>query len=72
MNVEHKAPRQTILAASDDQLDLDLAARLRALESAESTPSDYFAPLGAIVVEAVAWLAAASSLWIAAAVWARR
>jgi hypothetical protein len=67
-----KAPRQTILAGSDNQLDLDLAARLRALANAESTPGDYFAPLGAIVVEAVAWLTAATGLWIAAAVWALR
>jgi hypothetical protein len=72
MNVEHQAPRETILAGSDDQLDLDLAARLRALDGAESMRGDYFAPLGAIVVEAVVWLTAAMGLWIAAAVWAHR
>jgi hypothetical protein len=61
-----------ILAGTESQLDRDLAERLTALRLRENIHDECLEPLGRLATEALAWVCAATLLWVIAAMWSAR
>ena len=54
---------EKMIAASDSPLDTALVERLRSIQSAQNTDSEFTQPMTSILIEAGAWLFAAAIIW---------
>jgi hypothetical protein len=63
-SIDPAANAELIKPASAAELDRALAERLRTLGEPSEAQHEWYAPLGAITVEAALWLGGAAILWV--------